>query len=35
VEIGKDIEQTENNVHEIVKNNGQDIEYNSISGCEV
>ena len=35
MEVGKDDEETENHVHEIVKNNGQNEEYNSISGCEV
>jgi hypothetical protein len=35
VEVGKDDEETENHVHEIVKNNGQNIECNSIPGCEV
>jgi hypothetical protein len=35
VEVGKDNEQTENHVHEIVKNNGQNIEHNIIPGCGV
>jgi len=35
VEVGKDDEETENHVHEIVKNNGQNVEYNSKAGWEV
>jgi len=35
VEVGKDDEEAENHVHEIVKNNGQNVEYNSITGCEM
>ena len=35
MEVGKDDEETENHVHEIVKNNGQNIEYNSLPGCEM
>ena len=33
--VGIDGEETENRVHKIVKNNGQNIEHSSISGCEV
>jgi len=35
VEVGKDDEETGNHVHEIVKNNGQNVEYNSIPGWEL
>jgi hypothetical protein len=35
VQAGKDDEETENHVHEIVKNNGQNIGINCIAGFEV
>ena len=35
MEVGKDDEENENHVHEIVENNGQNIEYNSIPRSEV
>jgi hypothetical protein len=34
VVVGIDGEETENHVHEIVRNNGQNIEYNFIPGSE-
>ena len=33
--VGKDVEETEKHKHVVVKNNGQNTEYNSIQGCEV
>jgi hypothetical protein len=35
VEAGTDDEETENRVHEIMKNNGQNIGSNCIAGCEL